>query len=501
MVYSLAMTFFKRDKKMDNHFENKDGEQNNALGDHAIGKQENHYGVPPEVFAQYVRDLGVTDSALTNFFKILKQEKVPLGDLDSKLREIAFQHKELLLRFESVQSDDPEVRSLKVEAKNAIENGRFVEAEDFLTQARERDRLAVARMKDAIAEQQAALEKRQLSEAASCVEQSKLQRLQYHHAKSAEYLLEAAAALPEGRKEERAAYLGAAGSDLERISSYRDALNLYKQSLSVCREVGNRNAEGKLLNNITAIYQVQGEHGKASEQLEKILLICRETGEKDLEGAALNNLSQLYKATGEYAKSMRCLKQSLRLLQRSGHKEGEGATLNNIGGIFHTLGDHVAALRYYEQVLTISREIKDRRMESLSLSNISQLHSAQGNNDAALRHLEQSLATTRKIGERRGEWTILNNIGRIYECRGDYTAALKHYEQSLVIVQKIGHKDGWAATSWNTGLLYVKKGELAKAESYISRAVELGTQLKHPKLAEWHTALEEVRAKLQEQRN
>ena len=51
------------------------------------------------------------------------------------------------------------------------------------------------------------------------------------------------------------------------------------------------------------------------------------------------------------------------------------------------------------------------------------------------------------------------------------------------------------------GVLYVNKGELAKAESYISRAVELGTQLEHPKLAEWRTALEEVRTKLREQRN
>jgi hypothetical protein len=36
MVYSPAMTFLKRDKKRDNHFENKDGEQNIAQGRNAI---------------------------------------------------------------------------------------------------------------------------------------------------------------------------------------------------------------------------------------------------------------------------------------------------------------------------------------------------------------------------------------------------------------------------------------------------------------------------------
>jgi hypothetical protein len=48
----------------------------------------------PDVLAD-VRKLAVTDAALASFFKILKQEQVPRGDLDSKLREIAFRHKEL----------------------------------------------------------------------------------------------------------------------------------------------------------------------------------------------------------------------------------------------------------------------------------------------------------------------------------------------------------------------------------------------------------------------
>jgi len=498
-VYSPAMTFFKRDRKMDNHFENKGGEQNIAQGPNAIGKQENHYGVPPEVFANYVEELGVTKSALTSFFKILEEQQVARGDLDAKLREIAMRHVELLQRFETVTSDDPEVQALKKEAGDAIKSGAYDQADMLLAQAKERDRAAVARLKESLAEQQAALEKRQLSEAASCVEQAKLQRLQYRHAKAAKFFQEAAAVLPEKRNEERAAYLGAAGYDLERISRYIDALHLYKQSLSVCRELGNRKAEGKLLNNITAVYQAQGDYGKASDYLEQILLICRETGEKNLEGATLNNLSQIYKAKGEYAKAMRCLKQSLRLLQESGHKEGECATLNNISGIYNALGDHNNALRYCEQVLTISRKTKDKRMESGSLNNISQLYSTQGNYDTALEYLEQSLAIIRQIGERYGEGVILHNIGRNYEVQGDDIAALKYYQQSLAMAREIGAKAEEAGFSWKIGLLYMQQGELTKAEPYLSRAVELAEQLEHPKLEEWRETLEAVRAKLQEQ--
>ncbi len=499
MVYHRAMTFFKRDKKMDNHFENKGGEQNIAQGKNPIGKQVNNYGVPPELFAQYVNELGVTDSALASFFKILEEQQVARGDLDSKLREIGFRYKELILRFESVQSDDPEVCSLKEQAKDAIEDGRFAKAEDLLAQARERDREAVARMKESITEQQVALKKRQLSEAASCVEQAKLQRLQYHYAKSSGFFQEAAAALPERCKEERAAYLGAAGADLERIAYYANALRLYKKSLSLCREVGNRQAEGKLLNNISAVYQLQGEYGNALEYLEQARLICRETGEKNLEGATLNNLSQLYQFQGDYGKALRCLKQSLRFLQENGHKEGECAALNNISGILCRLGDYAGAFQYYENVLTISRETKDKRIESLTLNNISQLYSHQENYDIALRYLEESLLITQEINERKGQWVTLNNIGRIYENQGDEDAAKRRYEQGLAITQEIGDKSGEAAVSWNIGLIYVKQNELANSELYLIRSVELARQLGHPKLEEWSQALEEVRTKLREQ--
>ena len=148
---------------MTNQFHNSgDGEQNVAQGDHAIGKQEkvtqevrgdgNIFsatgnvtvnGISPEVFAEYVSKLAVTESALASFFKILEEQQVPLGDLDSKLRDIAAQYKELLARLETVQSQDQEVRRLKDGARQAIEAGKYAEAEELLNLAEARDVQAI----------------------------------------------------------------------------------------------------------------------------------------------------------------------------------------------------------------------------------------------------------------------------------------------------------------------------------------------------------------------
>ncbi|CAK8721319.1 hypothetical protein GMJAKD_10520 [Candidatus Electrothrix aarhusensis] len=500
-VYSPAMTFFKRDKKMDNHFESKGGEQNIAQGENPIAKQVNNYGVPPETLISYAEEFGVTKSALASFFRILEQEQVPAWELDSKLREIAMRHKELLERFNTISSDAPEVRNLKAQAKDAIEDGRFAEAEDLLAQARERDRLAVARMKENIAEQQTAVEKRQLSEAESCAEQAQLQEMQYRYAKAAEYWQEAASALPEGHKSEQAFCLGKAGYDFELVAHYADALRCDEQALSVGREIGNRKGECKLLNNITVIYQAQGEHDKAIEYLAQSLRICIEVGDKELYASLLRNMVQFYRTKGEYAKALRCLEVSLLLWQEMGNKEGEGVVLHDIGRIHQDVGDDTAALKYYQKAQNINQVTKDKRLESTCLDNIGQVYHAQENYDAALEYAERGLAIMRQIGDQRGEGVTLNNIGRIYETKADDTTALKYYKKSLSIMEEIGDKGTEAIASMNTGWIYQKQGELTKAESYLSRAVKLAEQLERPDLEDWRETLEAVRTKLREQRN
>ena len=49
----------------------------------------NIQGIDPEEHRAIAKQLGVTEQALENFFAIVEQQKVPLKDLDAKLREIA----------------------------------------------------------------------------------------------------------------------------------------------------------------------------------------------------------------------------------------------------------------------------------------------------------------------------------------------------------------------------------------------------------------------------
>jgi len=98
----------------------------------------------------------------------------------------------------------------------------------------------------------------------------------------------------------------------------------------------------------------------------------------------------------------------------------------------------------------------------------------------ALDLCEQNLSIKREIDKRKGEAKLLNDISQIYRDKGDYGKALQYLEQSLKTSREISGKE-------------------SKAEPYLSRAVELGTQLEGPDIEERRKALEAVRPKLREQ--
>ncbi len=424
------------------------------------------YGISEERFEALSEELAVTKSALKSFFKILEQEQVPREDLDSTLREIAAQYKGLLQRLEVIQSEDAEVVRLKTEARQAIEAGKFDEAETLLNQAEKLDIDAIRKgqehiqqEKERIRQEEEAVEKRQMSAAETNADNARLQEIRLRYANAADYWRKAADLLPEGEQKKRSLYLSNAGNDFYRIARYADALPLCEQSLAIYREIGDTAGEGRTLNNISQIYYDRGDLTTALTYLEQSLAICKEIGDT----------------------------------------AGEGATLDNIGQIYFTRGNYTKAFSYFEEALEIRREIGDKAGEGTTLNNIGHIYDAQGDYATAVTCLEQSLAILKEIGDKAGEGATLNNISQIYQARGDYATALTYLEQSRAILKEIGDKAGEGATCWNIGRIYQDQGDLAKAKQYISRSVEIAEETGHPDLEKRRTELERIRKALQKQ--
>ena len=74
---------------------------------------------------------------------------------------------------------------------------------------------------------------------------------------------------------------------------YDQALEDFRQALVISRDVGNREGEGRTLNNIGLVYHRQGLYDQALENYRQVLLIARELGLRAMEEAVLSNIANL----------------------------------------------------------------------------------------------------------------------------------------------------------------------------------------------------------------
>jgi hypothetical protein len=200
------------------------------IGQGSISVTNIHQGISGEEHARLAKELGVTQSALASFFKILEQQHVPLENLDSTLRKIATSYKELYAQLQRFTSEDHEVMVLRQQARQALEAGDFARVETLLDQAQARDL-------QAIQAQQTSLKQRQLSAAATSAELGALKNIQLSYAASATQYRQAARVVPQDEALTQAAYLNAEGSAWIAAGQYAEAQPPLEHALAL-REKG-----------------------------------------------------------------------------------------------------------------------------------------------------------------------------------------------------------------------------------------------------------------------
>jgi tetratricopeptide (TPR) repeat protein len=83
------------------------------------------------------------------------------------------------------------------------------------------------------------------------------------------------------------------------------------------------------------------------------LAISQKIGDKAGEGTTVNNISQIYDAQGDYTTALTCLTNSLAISQKIGDKAGEGNTLFNIGLTYYKTGKKQQGLVYLQSAKPI----------------------------------------------------------------------------------------------------------------------------------------------------
>jgi tetratricopeptide (TPR) repeat protein len=271
-------------------------------------------GLSQQLLAKYAKELGVSESALNSFFKIIEAQHVPLKELDSKLHEIADSFQVLMLRLGAMYSEDPQVIRLKGHARRVLLTScAYAQAEHLLNQAAACDLYAIEQVEDAARQHR-------LSAATTHADNAQLQRVQLCYAEAAEYFKKAAEILPLDHqyKQERADYLGKAGYDFHRAARYSAALALYEQSLAIRRDLDHKSGEGTLLPSTGKIYRVRGDNATTLQRYEQSLALSRKLGTKADEAVICWNIGGIYQEQNELSKAEEYISRTVQLDEEIG---------------------------------------------------------------------------------------------------------------------------------------------------------------------------------------
>jgi tetratricopeptide (TPR) repeat protein len=89
-------------------------------------------------------------------------------------------------------------------------------------------------------------------------------------------------------------------------------------SVTIARELGDREVHVAALNNLALALKESGELDRARELTEQALVECEASGDRHRTAALHNNLADILRALGSTEESMRHLKRAVRLFSEIG---------------------------------------------------------------------------------------------------------------------------------------------------------------------------------------
>ena len=219
------------------------------------------------------------------------------------------------------------------------------------------------------------------------------------------------------------------------------AMQVAQLGLQLTRDVGNRESEGKLLNQLGLITLEQSEPSHAQAYFEKSLVIAQETGNRRLEAQVLNNMGNISGMNeNDYATARTFYEKTLGIAREIGNRIGEGYALGNLGWAVSMGGDFEQARIYYTERLTVARELGNRYLEAYGMINLGAMLITQGIYSDALEYAEQALNLARKFGDRSAEAWALTYLGYANLGLGNFRNAADRFQMALDIRHSLGQE-------------------------------------------------------------
>jgi tetratricopeptide (TPR) repeat protein len=172
--------------------------------------------------------------------------------------------------------------------------------------------------------------------------------------------------------------------DLLSLGEYAEARQSYQESLTTCKELGDRRGVAVRLVNLGPVANAQGEYQEAKRLYQWGLAVYKELDDRRNVATTLGNLGVVAEKLGEYAEAERLHRQSLMVSREAGDRYETANGLNNLGFALCALAEYHEAEKCFREALMIAADTQAASVTLEALVGIAMLLTKEEEKDQAL---------------------------------------------------------------------------------------------------------------------
>ena len=277
---------------------------------------------------------------------------------------------------------------------------------------------------------------------------------------------------------ERALALEVIGEIEVQFGNCQDGKSPLSQSLSLYRELGNRRSVANCLRSLGRLHERMGNYVQAVELHRESVSICRSMQAKRDTVDALLDLFVDLRCLGQDEESDRLLQESVTIAEQLGDAATLTAVRYRTGTILMDIRP-AEGLALLEECVAAYAELGDRHRWALALMRVGDAHMHLGQYDQARVPLEESLAWYREVDNWWGMGAVLRLLAELALIEDQPAQAWPLLENSAAAFRRSGARSDVGLTLASMGMAAALSGDLERARQYLADAMHIALKFRH----------------------
>lgn len=258
---------------------------------------------------------------------------------------------------------------------------------------------------------------------------------------------------------------------------YTHALEYFLKSKEYCKKANNKSKIIDIQILIGKSYKNLKRFSEAIDSYKETYEVAKEIDDFKNEGFLLFEIANVYYDINDLNKALEYAIKSANIFITNNIEIGKASAYNFIGYVHMALKNNDLAEEYCEKAYSLYLKENDLKGLSITLNNLGVLYNTNKNNQKAIEFYSKSLVYAKQQNDDDAISTAMNNIGMIYVEMGQIEKGLKYYFESQEYSIKLFDKSGYINTFNNIAAAYLQAGNLQKADEYVNKALPFARKL------------------------